>query len=241
VTGATATTSPTPALRAHGVRISLGGVEILRGVELDLYAGTVVGVLGPSGAGKTTLFRVLVGELRPQSGTVWLGGCDVSRAPLYQRARRGLGYVPQTPSVLFDLSVRENLRAFERAARVPRRPPEERAELVQLGSRIEVRAAELSGGERRRLELLRALIAEPSVLICDEPLSGVDPAGARRLGELLRSQAARGAAVVLADHRVREALPFCDQALLLVDGKIELDAPPDQFADHLAVRRRYLG
>jgi lipopolysaccharide export system ATP-binding protein len=228
-------------LRARGVHVSLGGVEILRGVQLDLHAGSVVGVLGPSGAGKTTLFRVLVGELRPQSGTVWLGGRDVSRAPLYQRARRGLGYVPQTPSVLFDLSVRENLRAFERAARVPRRPAEERAELVQLGPRIDVRAAELSGGERRRLELLRALLAEPSVLVCDEPLSGVDPAGARRLGETLRGQAARGAAVVLADHRVREALPFCDRALLLVDGKIELDAPPDQFADHLAVRRRYLG
>jgi lipopolysaccharide export system ATP-binding protein len=237
---AAASASP-PALRASGIRVSLGGVEVLRSVQLELQHGSVVGVLGPSGAGKTTLFRVLVGELRPSAGSVWLGGVDVSRAPLYQRARRGLGYVPQTPSVLFELSVADNIRAFERASGVPRRRVEDWAELVELGARTEVRAGELSGGERRRLELLRALIAAPTVLVCDEPLSGVDPAGVRRLGALLRKHAERGAAVVLADHRIREALPFCDQALLLVDGQIELAAPAACFADHHAVRRRYLG
>ena len=230
-----------PVLQAADVRVRLGGVEVLRGVDLELDRGKVVGVLGPSGAGKTTLFRVLVGELRPAAGSVCLRGQDVSRRPMWRRARAGLGYVPQTPSVLFDLSVADNIRTFERAARVRREAVEARARKVALGDRLEVTAGELSGGERRRLELLRALIAGPAVLVCDEPLSGVDPAAAQRMGGLLREHARGGGAVVLADHRIREALPFCDEALLLVDGKIELGAEPSEFADHRAVRRRYLG
>jgi lipopolysaccharide export system ATP-binding protein len=203
--------------------------------------GEVVGVLGPSGAGKTTLFRVLAGDLRPNAGAVWLGKRDVSREPMWARARAGLGYVPQTPSVLFDLSVRHNIRTFERAAKVAPQAAALRAKQVDLGARLDVPASELSGGERRRLELLRGLIAAPRVLICDEPLAGVDPAAAARMGRLLREHAAGGMAIVLADHRIREALPFCDQALLLIDGKIEAQAAPADFSELQAVRRRYLG
>lgn len=229
------------ALRAEGVRARLGAQEILRGVELTLEAGRVVGVLGPSGAGKSTLFRVLVGELSPIAGRVLLSGHDVTREPLWVRARHGLGYVPQTPSVLYDLSVADNIRTFERAARVAARPPSERAESVELSARLDVKARDLSGGERRRLELLRALVAEPKVLVCDEPLTGVDPAAAARLGRILRDRAAEGMAIVVADHRIREALGWCDEALLLLDGRIELSAAPEEFANHPAVRRRYLG
>jgi lipopolysaccharide export system ATP-binding protein len=160
---------------------------------------------------------------------------------LWKRARLGLGYVPQTPSVLFDLDVRGNLRTFERALGLKPRPPEEWAALVDLGARLEVRAVALSGGERRRLELLRALMAEPRVLVLDEPLTGMDPARVAGLAKLLRAAAARGAAVVLADHRIREALEFCDQAALLVDGRVEVVARAAEFADHSAVVRRYLG
>jgi lipopolysaccharide export system ATP-binding protein len=229
------------ALRASGVWVRLGGIDILRGVDLEVEPGKVVGVLGPSGAGKSTLFRALVGELDLAAGQVWLAERDVSRWPLWRRARAGLGYVPQTPSVLFDLAVRDNIATFQRAARTARRRPQEWAGAVQLEPRLGVTAADLSGGERRRLELLRALIAEPRVLVCDEPLAGVDPAGARRLGAVLRAEAERGAAVLLADHRIAEALPFCDEALLLVDGRVELVAPASDFADHRAVRKRYLG
>lgn len=230
-----------PVLRAREVRARLGGAEVLRGVDVDVPRGLVLGILGPSGAGKSTLFRTLVGDLAPTSGSVWLDGQDVTREPLWRRARAGLGYVPQTPSVLHELSVADNIRTFERVARCASRPPAERAAEVELDDRLEVRAGELSGGERRRLELLRALIAEPKVLVCDEPLTGVDPVAAGRLGKLLRAWSSRGMAVVLADHRIREALAMCDRAMLLVDGRVELSAEPDEFSDHPAVRRRYLG
>lgn len=228
-------------LSAEGLRASLGGAEILRGVDLELHAGEIVGVLGPSGAGKTTLFRVLVGELAASAGRVRLGDRDVTHAALWVRARAGLGYVPQTPSVLMDLRVVDNIRTFERVARVARRPPEERAAELGLETRLDVVASELSGGERRRLELLRAFVAEPTVLVLDEPLTGIDPPAAARVGRALRARAAAGASVLLADHRIREALAMCDRALLLADGAVELDAAAGRFADDPAVQRRYLG
>ncbi|MFC1641442.1 ATP-binding cassette domain-containing protein [Myxococcota bacterium] len=229
------------ALSAEGLRVVLGGNEVLRGVDLRVERGRILGLLGPSGAGKTTLFRVLVGELRPQAGRVLLGGCDVTREPIWQRARRGLGYVPQTPNVLLDLDVKSNLRAFERVLGLARREPEEWTELVGLSGRLSVRAGQLSGGERRRLELLRALMARPQVLVCDEPLMGVDPARATALGRLLQTRAKQGMAVVIADHRIREALDFCDEAGLFLDGKLELLASAKTFAEHEAVVRRYAG
>jgi lipopolysaccharide export system ATP-binding protein len=228
-------------LKAEGVRAVLGGNEVLRGVDLAVPKGRVVGVLGPSGAGKTTLFRVIAGELAPTGGAVRILERDVTGLPLWARARAGLGYVPQTPSVLLELSVEENIRSFERAARVSAMPIAERAKEIELESRLAVRASDLSGGERRRLEILRALIAEPKVLILDEPLTGVDPAAAARLVRLVRARAELGMAIVLADHRIGEALRMCDDALLLVDGRIELSAAPAEFSSHPAVLRRYLG
>src|SRR5690348_2409638 len=166
-------------LAARDVMVALAGTEVVRGVTLSLEEGEVVGVLGPSGAGKTTLFRAMVGEVALVSGRIELDGNDVSREPLWQRVRRGLGYVPQTPSVLWDLTVEQNLETFERLARVtPRIGAREWAGRVELGERLGVRAGELSGGERRRLELARALLGQPKVLVCDEPFAGIDPAGA---------------------------------------------------------------
>jgi len=229
-------------LLARDVVVTREGAEIIRGVTLALAEGEVVGVLGPSGAGKTTLFRAMVGEIGLVSGRIELDGQDVSKEPLWARVRRGVGYVPQTPSVLWDLTVEENLETFERLARVtPRVGAREWAARVELGERLGVQAGELSGGERRRLELARALLAKPKVLVCDEPFAGIDPAGAERMGNLLRDLANDGTAVVLADHHVAEALRVCDRAVLLVDGKIEASGAPDAFREHPLVQRRYLG
>jgi lipopolysaccharide export system ATP-binding protein len=229
-------------LEARDIVVVLAGTEIVRGVTLALAHGEVLGVLGPSGAGKTTLFRAMVGELPLASGRIDLDGQDVSKEPLWRRVRRGIGYVPQTPSVLWDLTVGQNLETFERLARVePRVGAREWADRVELGERLGVLAGELSGGERRRLELARALLGQPKVLVCDEPFAGIDPAGAERMGDLLRELATRGTAVVLADHHVAEALRVCDRAVLLVDGKVEASGAPEAFREHPLVQRRYLG
>jgi lipopolysaccharide export system ATP-binding protein len=228
-------------LRAEALRVRRGSLEILRGVDLAVAPGRVLAVLGPSGAGKSTLFRALVGELKPSHGRVLLDDRDITNAPLWTRARLGVGYVPQTPSVLWDLSVAENIRTF--AKLVGRTPDaaQAHAEELALGGVLGVRARALSGGERRRLELLRALVAEPRVLILDEPLSGLDPAGASAVARVLRAKSEQGTAIVLADHRVGEALALCHDAVLLADGKVELRTPAAAFAAHPAVVRRYLG
>ncbi len=228
-------------LSAEGVHVVRGGKAILRGVDLEARRGEVVGVLGPSGAGKSTLFGVLVGETQADRGKVCLAGLDVTAWPLWKRARAGVGYVPQGPSVLWDLTVRGNLDAFRRIAGLSPEEARAAAERVGLVDRLEVPAGALSGGERRRLELGRAVTREPKVLVCDEPFAGVDPAGAEHLGDLLLGLAARGSTVLLADHHVAEALRVCTRALLLLDGAVAASAPAAEFADLPLVRGRYLG
>ncbi|MFT3775767.1 MAG: ATP-binding cassette domain-containing protein [Minicystis sp.] len=228
------------ALAADGIGVRLGGATVLRDVRIEVEAGEVLGIFGPSGAGKSTLFRALAGEERITSGRVQLAGEDVTALPLWQRARRGLGYVPQTPSVLWDLTVAENLAAFRRLA-PGAGGPDVTALLADLGlaERLSVRASSLSGGERRRLELARALSAAPRVLLCDEPFAAIDPLGAERAGALLRRAAAAGAAVVLADHHVEAALGLCDRAALLLGGEVAVIAAPADFLGLPLVRKHY--
>jgi lipopolysaccharide export system ATP-binding protein len=229
-------------LRADGIEVLRHGHAILRGVSLDASPGRVLALLGPSGAGKTSLFRVLVGEDRPARGRVHFDGRDVTRAPLWERARRGIGYLPQGPSVLFDLTVEENLATYASIVGRPRKELAELAAKVELGAHYDKRAGALSGGERRRLELARALCARPRVLICDEPFSGVDPAGAERIARLLRALAVDdGVAVVLADHHVVESLAIADEVAMLLDGVLEMRGTPEEFAHHPAAQGRYLG
>lgn len=228
-------------LRLEHVHVERGGRAVLRDVSFELAASEVLGLLGPSGAGKSTVFRYLAGTLAG-SGRALLDGHDLSALPLWQRARLGLGVMPQEPSVLFDLSVRDNLQVFAELAGTTLPSPEERAREVDLHERLDVRARDLSAGERRRLEFLRAISHAPKVLLCDEPFAGVDPKGAQKLAEHLRTLAARGTAVLLADHHVEEALAICSRALLLLDGAIAAHADSaEAFRTHPLVVGRYLG
>ena len=245
--------APAPAaIESRGIRVARGDKMILRGVSMSAAPGEVLGVLGPSGAGKSTLFRALVGEVPIEDGKVFLRGTEVTREPLWERARAGVAYVPQTPSVLWDLSVRENLRVYHRIVHGggwPRRKRagedaaiDELAEKVALTDRMEVRAGELSGGERRRLELARALTRPPKVLVCDEPFAGVVPQQASRLGDMLRDLARdEHVAVLLSDHHVAEALRVCTRAVLLLDGQVAMEGTPEEFEEHPLVVGRYLG
>jgi lipopolysaccharide export system ATP-binding protein len=229
------------ALTADSLSVRLGGALVLREVTLEVAPGEVLGIFGPSGAGKSTLFRALAGEERLEAGRVLLDGGDVTSLPLWQRARRGLGYLPQTPSVLLDLTVLQNLDTFRRlAARGGRSPaPREVAAELGLDARLDVRASALSGGERRRLELARALSASPRVLLCDEPFAAIDPRGTARAGARLRKLADEGTAVIIADHHVTEALEICDRAALLLDGQLAVVGTPDEFCRDALVRRHY--
>jgi lipopolysaccharide export system ATP-binding protein len=227
-------------IRGEALRVVVSGRELLASVDVVAGSGEVLGVLGPNGAGKTTLLRVLAGEVTPMSGRVWLGGADVSKLPLWQRARRGLGYIPQVPSVLFDLTVAENIRTFVAAARVEPRRPQDLAERFGLETKLPVPARDLSGGERRRLELLRAMVGGPKVLLCDEPFAAGDPAHVRLVVDHLRAIADAGGTVIVADHRTSDTLALCDRAMLLVNGSVEAQGAASSFADHPAVQSRYL-
>jgi lipopolysaccharide export system ATP-binding protein len=231
-------------LRAGGVTVEKGGRVIVRDVSLTASPGEVVGLLGPSGAGKSTFFGALLGEEPVARGTVMLGTLDITPLPLWRRSRLGLGYIPQSPSVLWDLSVKDNLQTFFQVVRGAKPTADEvmaAARQVGLEEHMTVKAGALSGGERRRLEVARALTGAPSVLICDEPFAGVDPRGAAHLGELLAEQAKRGVAVLLADHHVEEALRVCTRALLLLDGSVAVSAKPGEFRQDPLVVGRYLG
>jgi lipopolysaccharide export system ATP-binding protein len=228
-------------LDAKGMRVERGGKVLLRDVDVTADAGEVVGVLGPSGAGKSTLFRAIMGDLEPDAGTVKVGDEDVSKWPMWRRARAGMGYVPQSPSVLWDLTVRANLETFHEIVTGKKASIEDAAKRMDLVERLDVRAGELSAGERRRLELARAITRKPRILICDEPFAGVDPKGASRLADLLEELAQDDVAVMLADHHVAEALRVCTRAVLLLDGAVALEAEPEEFQRHELVQGRYLG
>jgi lipopolysaccharide export system ATP-binding protein len=230
-----------PRITATGVTVEKSGRHIVRDVSIAVAAGEVLGVLGPSGAGKSTFFGALVGEETLARGSVHIGTQDVTKLALWQRARLGLGYIPQSPSILWDLTVRDNFTTYFRVGLGRDGDVKAAAERVDLGDRLDVIAGALSGGERRRLELGRALTTKPHVLVCDEPFAGVDPKGAAHLGDLLRSLADEGAAVLLADHHVEEALRVCTRALLLLDGAVATMADPAGFRDDPLVRGRYLG
>jgi len=219
--------------------------EAVKGVSLDIVSGEVVGLLGPNGAGKTTIFYMIVGLLRPDAGRVVLDGRDVTRLPMHRRVRLGIGYLPQEPSVFRKLSVRDNILAF--LEQLPLSPGEraDRAARIMAEMRI-AHAAEtmgyaLSGGERRRVEIARALVLSPAFLLLDEPFSGIDPISVADLQQVILGLKERGIGVIITDHNVRETLKVCDRAYIISEGEILMSGEPETIAASPRVREIYLG
>lgn len=232
-------------LSVAGLTKSFAGRRVLHGLSLTVAPGEVVGLLGPNGAGKTTAFRLVAGLANADSGSVRLQDSPLDGLPLWARVQRGLGYLPQDGSLLNSLTVLDNLMLPARARGVPSTEARQRAEallasdgLVALG---EARAATLSGGERRRVELLRCLAATPSVLLLDEPFAGVDPVAVDSLQDRIRRLAAGGLGVLITDHAVHATLPLCDRALVLDGGSVIAEGTASAVASNAKVQARYLG
>ena len=235
-------------LALKNVSISLGGRRLVNSVNLDLNPGEVVGLLGPNGAGKTTTFNLVIGLLRPDAGQVVMDGRDVETLPMPQRARLGLGYLPQEPSVFRQLSVRENLdvaldqTVLKRSDRIDRR--DQLIEDFQLSAFVDRRGYQLSGGERRRCEVARALAVGtdgPRYLLLDEPFAGVDPLAVADLQALIQKLRSRGMGILITDHNVRETLASTDRSYILNDGSILASGLSQDVAHDPLVRRYYLG
>jgi len=232
-------------LEATGLVKSYRGRRVVDGVSFRVAPGEVVGLLGPNGAGKTTSFNITVGLVRPDAGAVRLGGQDLTRLPMHLRARRGLGYLPQEASVFRKLTVRQNFTAVLEALGVGRSARETRADA--LLDEFHLRTVEgslgeqLSGGERRRAEVARSLLSDPSFILFDEPFAGVDPIAVAELQRLIGSLRERGIGVLLTDHAVREALGICDRAYILSSGTILEEGTPAHIARSERARAVYLG
>ncbi len=219
--------------------------EVVRGVSLSTSPGEVVGLLGPNGAGKTTIFYMMVGLVRPDAGEVILNGNRVTDLPMHRRARMGLGYLPQEPSVFRKLSVRENILVYLEETGLSRGERKERLEALLGDMRIghvgDTMGYALSGGERRRVEIARALVLSPDFLLLDEPFAGIDPISVADLQQVILGLKERGIGVIITDHNVRDTLKVCDRAYIISEGRILLSGTPSEIAASDRVREIYLG
>ena len=233
-------------LRTEAIGKSYGEREVVRGVSLEIAQGEVVGLLGPNGAGKTTSFYIIVGLVRPDAGKVEVDGADITRLPMYLRARRhGISYLPQEPSVFRKLTVEENilavLEARESNYTLRKTRTERLLEQLNLGHVRKTRGYALSGGERRRVEIARCLAIEPAFILLDEPFAGIDPIAVLDLQEIIFALKASGIGVLITDHNVRETLSVTDRAYIITEGKIFATGTPGELGRNPDVRRIYLG
>lgn len=224
---------------------SYRGRKVVNGVSLEVENGEVVGLLGPNGAGKTTCFYMTIGLVKPEGGHILLDGQDITGYPMHVRARRGLGYLPQETSVFRKLSVRQNIMAILELFPLSREERGERADqlLEELGIRhlSDQIANVLSGGEKRRLEISRALSTNPSFMLLDEPFAGIDPLAVADIKKIIGHLKDRGIGILISDHNVRETLGVCDKAFIMVDGRVIECGPPESIVCSEAVCRSYLG
>ncbi len=236
---------PTATLRTEALSKSYGGRTVVRGVSLSISAGEVVGLLGPNGAGKTTTFYMIVGLVAADEGRVLLDEHDLTDDPMYVRARKGVGYLPQEPSIFRGLTVEQNLMAILET--LPLRAAERRDRLTALLAELGLThlakssAYTLSGGERRRAEITRALVMSPRFILLDEPFAGIDPIAVTDIQQIIFHLKARGIGVLITDHNVRETLRITDRAYIVNDGVIFKSGTPDELAADEEVRRIYLG
>ena len=232
-------------LHAKGLSKIFRGRRVVDDVSFSVAPGEVVGLLGPNGAGKTTSFHCVVGLLVPDAGEVHLGDRDLSGLPLHERARMGIGYLPQEPSIFRKLTVRQNFLLVLEGSGLPRKRQQERAdELLTEFDLLRVADANgetLSGGERRRAEIARSLLSEPRFILFDEPFAGVDPIAVHDLQRLIHRLREKGLGVLITDHAVRETLGICDRAVLLVEGKLLESGTPSEIAASDRARAVYLG
>jgi lipopolysaccharide export system ATP-binding protein len=232
-------------LRTQELTKSYGGRTVVRGVSIEVGSGEIVGLLGPNGAGKTTTFYMTVGLTGPDSGRVILNGEDVTDAPMYVRARKGIGYLPQEPSIFRGLTVEQNILGILETLDLDRAQRKERlAELLaelNLTPLAKAPAHTLSGGERRRAEITRALVMSPRFILLDEPFAGIDPIAVTDIQKIVFHLKERGIGVLITDHNVRETLRITDRAYIVHDGAIFRSGTPESLAADEDVRRIYLG
>jgi lipopolysaccharide export system ATP-binding protein len=227
------------------LRKRYGDRDVVSHVDVEVHPAQVVGLLGPNGAGKTTTFNMLAGGIRPSDGQVRLGDQDITELPMYRRARLGITYLPQEPSIFRKLSVADNVNAILETVESDRRVRRARLRdlLAELGltEKAGRRGDTLSGGERRRVEITRALVLDPKFMLLDEPFAGIDPIAVIDIQKIIEQLKARGIGVIITDHNVRETLSICDHAYIIKDGRIIRQGTPEEVAADPQVREIYLG
>ena len=232
-------------LKALGLRKSYRKRDVVRGVSIEMHGGEVVGLLGPNGAGKTTTFSMIAGFVTPSDGKLKINGQDITRLPPHKRARAGLVYLPQESSVFRKLTVEDNIRAIAQTLPISRSQQDElvkvRLEELGLTSLAEQKAHTLSGGERRRLEITRALVLDPDFLLLDEPFSGVDPKSVSEVNKIINNLKSRGMGILITDHNVRETLRIVDRAYLLYEGEVLAHGDAEFLISDPETRQKYLG
>ena len=232
-------------LAVHSVEKSFGTRQVVRGVSIYVRRGEAVGLLGPNGAGKTTVFYMITGLIKADRGAIELDGHDVTKLPMYQRARLGIGYLPQEASIFRGLTVEQNIRAVLEVVEPSRRKREKELDSLldefNIGRLRKSPAIALSGGERRRVEIARALATRPNYMLLDEPFAGIDPIAVGDIQDLVRHLTNRGIGVLITDHNVRETLGLTDRAYIVYAGEILTEGNPDEIVNNPDVRRLYLG
>jgi lipopolysaccharide export system ATP-binding protein len=232
-------------LATHNVEKSFGGRKVVRGASIYVRRGEAVGLLGPNGAGKTTIFYMITGLIKADKGRIELDGCDITALPMYQRARLGIGYLPQEASIFRGLNVEENIRSVLEVVEPNRKRRE--AELDALLEEFNITrlrktpSIALSGGERRRVEIARALASKPNYMLLDEPFAGIDPIAVGDIQALVRHLTSRGIGVLITDHNVRETLGLTDRAYIIYSGEVLMEGRKEDIVNDPEVRRVYLG
>jgi len=232
-------------LQTKGLVKRYGGRKVVDGVDVAVNRGEIVGLLGPNGAGKTTTFYMIVGLIDPNGGKIFFDNADITNLSMYKRARKGIGYLSQEPSVFRKLTVRENIMAILETLSIPKKERVKRLErlLEELGIEhlVKSKAYTLSGGERRRLEITRALATNPSFILLDEPFSGVDPIAVFEVQQIITQLKKKGIGILLTDHSVRETLSITDRAYIMAEGKILISGKAEQLISDPRARQIYLG